>query len=175
MNSRRAWLVVSVGAFAYLIGVMQRSSLGIAGIDATERFEVTAAAVGGTSVPTDPVFDDFPDGHFFDLTDAQRLAAPAFVRREAGVAFGNDHHRTDTGAAVPAPVGYKEIVVGPDGVPMPEPQTPPPPRPPLLHVFDAGLRIGAAARADTRRGPSERYTEPALAGAPRINDRWRQP
>ena len=53
--------------------------------------------------------------------------------------------------------------------------TAPPPQPPPPHVFDAGLRIGAAARAATRTGQSERYTEPALAGAPRLADRWRQP
>ena len=50
MNSRRAWLVVSIGAFAYLVGVMQRSSLGIAGIDATERFDVTAAMLSSLAV-----------------------------------------------------------------------------------------------------------------------------
>ncbi len=137
------------------------------------RFAITSAAVGGSDVATDPVFDDFPDGHFFNLTDAERLAAPAFVRREAGVAFGNDEHRTDTAAAVPAPVGYTEITVGLNGVPSTEPQRQP--QPPPRHVFDAGLRIGAASRAATRTSPGERYTEPTLAGAPRLNDRWRQP
>ena len=135
------------------------------------RFAITSAAVGGSLVATDPVFDDFPDGQFFELTDAERLAAPSFVRREAGVAFGSDDYRTDTGAAVPSPVGYTEITVGPDGIPMTEPT----PQPPPPHVFDAGLRISAAARAATRTSQSERYTEPALAGAPRLNDRWRQP
>jgi hypothetical protein len=135
------------------------------------RFEITSAAVGGSAADTDPVFDDFPDGHFFDMTDAERLAAPAFVRREAGVAFGTDDYRTDTGAAVQSPVGYTEITVGPDGVPVTEPSTQPTPP----HVFDAGLRISAAARAATRTGQGERYAEPALVGAPRLNDRWRQP
>ncbi|MET0909895.1 MAG: DUF6603 domain-containing protein, partial [Ilumatobacteraceae bacterium] len=137
------------------------------------RFAVTAAAVGGSGADTDPVFDDFPDGHFFDLTDAERLAAPAFVRREAGVTFGVDEYRTDGGAAVPSPVGYTEITVGLDGVPVVVEQ--PQPEPPPTHVFDAGFRIGAAARAATRTGQSERYTEPALAGAPRLADRWRRP
>ena len=79
------------------------------------RFAITSAAVGGSGADTDPVFDDFPDGQFFDMTDAERLAAPAFVRREAGVAFGSDEYRTDTGAAVSSPVGYTEITVGPTG------------------------------------------------------------
>ena len=50
MNSKRAWLVVSVGTFAYLVGVMQRTSLGIAGVDATERFGVQAAALSSLAV-----------------------------------------------------------------------------------------------------------------------------
>ena len=141
------------------------------------RFEVTSAVVGGTLVDKEPVFDDFPDGHFFDLTDAQRLAAPAFVRREAGVVFGSDAYRTDVAAAVPSPVGYDEIVIGPDGVAVERPETEPTPLPKPLppHVFDAGIRIGAAARAATRTGQTDRYAEPVLAGAPRLNDRWRRP
>jgi sugar phosphate permease len=50
VNSRRSWLVFGVGVFAYLIAVMQRSSLGIAGVDATERFDVQAAALSSLAV-----------------------------------------------------------------------------------------------------------------------------
>jgi MFS family permease len=50
VNSRRAWLVVSIGTFAYVIGVMQRSSLGIAGVEATDRFHVQAAALSSLAV-----------------------------------------------------------------------------------------------------------------------------
>ena len=39
-----------VGVFAYLVAVMQRSSLGIAGVDATERFDVQAAALSSLAV-----------------------------------------------------------------------------------------------------------------------------
>lgn len=135
------------------------------------RFTVTAATVGGSSATAVPVFDDFPDGHFFNLTDAERLAAPSFVRRQAGVAFGVDEYRTDTVAAVSSPVGYTEITVGPDGVPVVAPTS----QPPSTGEFDAGFRISAAARSATRTGPSVRYAEPELAGAPRLHDQWRQP
>ncbi len=138
---------------------------------AGRRFSVTAAAVGGATATTAPVFDDFPDGHFFDLTDAERLSAPGFVRRQAGVSFGSDAYRSDALAAVASPVGYTEIVVGPDGVPVVAPQ----PQPVTPAMFDASWRVGAAARAQTRTGRSERYTEPVLAGAPRLADRVRQP
>lgn len=50
MNSRRAWLVISVGVFAYLIAVLQRTSLGVAGVDATERFDVQAALLSTLAV-----------------------------------------------------------------------------------------------------------------------------
>lgn len=50
MNSRRAWAVVSIGVFAYLVAVMQRTSLGVAGIDATERFDVQAAVLSTLAV-----------------------------------------------------------------------------------------------------------------------------
>lgn len=36
----RAWLVWGVGLFAYIVAVLQRTSLGVAGLDATERFGV---------------------------------------------------------------------------------------------------------------------------------------
>jgi sugar phosphate permease len=45
VNSRRSWLIFSVAVFAYLVAVLQRSSLGIAGVDATERFHVQAATL----------------------------------------------------------------------------------------------------------------------------------
>jgi MFS family permease len=45
MNSRRAWIVLSVGVVAYIVSVMQRTSLSVAAIDATERFGVSAAAL----------------------------------------------------------------------------------------------------------------------------------
>jgi sugar phosphate permease len=50
VNSRRAWLVVSIGTFAYLIAVLQRTSLGVAGVQATERFDVQAAALSSLTV-----------------------------------------------------------------------------------------------------------------------------
>ena len=118
------------------------------------RFEITSATVGGTLVARMRCSDDFPDGQFFDLTDAERLAAPAFVRREAGVVFGNDAYRTDVAAAVPSPVRLhrdrdraRRRCRGATGDRAPAPAKPLPP-----HVFDAGIRIGAAGRAATRTG-----------------------
>ena len=45
MNGRRAWLVWGVGVFAYMVAVTQRTSFGVAGIEATERFGATASVL----------------------------------------------------------------------------------------------------------------------------------
>ena len=50
MNSRRSWLIFTVGAIAYIIAILQRSSLGIAGVAATERFEISAAVLSTLAV-----------------------------------------------------------------------------------------------------------------------------
>jgi sugar phosphate permease len=50
VNSKRAWLIYIAAVFAYLVAVMQRSSLGVAGVDATERFDIQAAALSSLAV-----------------------------------------------------------------------------------------------------------------------------
>lgn len=50
MNSRRSWLIFSLGSFAYLSAVLQRTSLGIAGVAATERFGGSAALLSSLAV-----------------------------------------------------------------------------------------------------------------------------
>lgn len=50
MNSRWSWLVFVVGSFAYLSAVLQRTSLGIAGVVATERFGGSAAVLSSLAV-----------------------------------------------------------------------------------------------------------------------------
>ncbi|KFF60407.1 MFS transporter [Cryobacterium sp. MLB-32] len=50
MNSRRSWLVFYIGSFAYLSAVLQRTSLGIAGVSAAERFGGSAALLSSLAV-----------------------------------------------------------------------------------------------------------------------------
>lgn len=45
MTAPRAWLIWTIGVFAYLVAVAQRTSFGVAGLEATERFNATAAAI----------------------------------------------------------------------------------------------------------------------------------
>ncbi len=50
MNSRRAWLVFSFATLAYITAVLQRSSLGVAGVAATDRFHISAAVLSSLAV-----------------------------------------------------------------------------------------------------------------------------
>ena len=98
------------------------------------------------------------------MSDAERLAAPGVVVREAGVSFGNDRYASDASAGVAEPFRYTEIVVGPDGVPVVLPD-PTPAEPGHLR---AGLRLAAAVRASTRSAVAERYAGQERPDAPRL-------
>ncbi|HEY8911801.1 MFS transporter [Lacisediminihabitans sp.] len=50
MNSRRSWLIWAIAIFAYIVGVLQRSSLGVSGIEAAHRFEVSASVLSTLAV-----------------------------------------------------------------------------------------------------------------------------
>jgi sugar phosphate permease len=50
VNSSRSWLVWGVAVFAYVIAVTQRSSLGVAGIEAAARYEVSASVLSTLAV-----------------------------------------------------------------------------------------------------------------------------
>ena len=50
MNSARSWFVFWVGVVAYIAAVMQRSTLGVAGVSAVERFDASASALSTLAV-----------------------------------------------------------------------------------------------------------------------------
>ena len=50
MNSRRSWIIFCVGVFAYLVAVMQRTTIGVAGVAATDRFHSTASVLSSLAV-----------------------------------------------------------------------------------------------------------------------------
>lgn len=50
MNSRRSWIIFAVGTFTYLVAVMQRSSIGVAGVEATARFHSSASILSTLAV-----------------------------------------------------------------------------------------------------------------------------
>jgi sugar phosphate permease len=50
VNSRRAWVVFGFAVFDYVVAVLQRSSLGVAGVAATDRFHISAALLSSLAV-----------------------------------------------------------------------------------------------------------------------------
>ncbi len=45
VTAPRAWLIWTIGVFAYLVAVSQRTSFGVVGLEATERFHASAAEI----------------------------------------------------------------------------------------------------------------------------------
>jgi hypothetical protein len=50
VSARRGYLVWSVGVAAYIVAVLQRTSLGVAGIDAADRYHAGASALATFAV-----------------------------------------------------------------------------------------------------------------------------
>ncbi|MDN4615560.1 MFS transporter [Leifsonia sp. F6_8S_P_1B] len=50
MNSRRSWVIFGIGVFAYLVAVTQRTTIGVAGVAATERFHSSASVLSTLAV-----------------------------------------------------------------------------------------------------------------------------
>ena len=50
MNSVRSWLIFAAGVFGYLIAVMERTTIGVAGVAATDRFHTTASLLSTLAV-----------------------------------------------------------------------------------------------------------------------------
>jgi MFS family permease len=50
VNSRRSWIIFGVGVFAYLVAVMQRTTIGVAGVEAADRFHSTASVLSTLAV-----------------------------------------------------------------------------------------------------------------------------
>ena len=77
MNSRRSWLIFGVGVFAYLVAVMQRTSIGVAGVSATERFHSTASVLSTLAVVQLIVYAamQIPVGVLIDRVGSRTLMA----------------------------------------------------------------------------------------------------
>jgi MFS family permease len=81
-NPRRAWLIYAVGLAAYAVAVFQRASLGVAGVEAQQRFATTAAVLALFAVLQLAVYAalQIPVGVLLDRIGSRRLiAAGAFL------------------------------------------------------------------------------------------------
>lgn len=50
MNSSRSWVVWGAAVAAYVVAVLQRSSLGVAGVEAADRFGISASALSSLGI-----------------------------------------------------------------------------------------------------------------------------
>lgn len=92
MNSWKSWLVFAGGVTVYFIGIIQRTSFGIAGVQATERFGLSAAALSVVAVVQIAVYAalQLPVGVLVDRVGPRRLVlvgAAAMAVGQALLAF----------------------------------------------------------------------------------------
>lgn len=95
MNSARSWIVFSGAAFAYLIAVVQRTSFGVAGVEATELFGVSASVLSTVAVVQIVVYAalQIPVGVLVDRIGPTPLIVLGAVTMSAGqilLAFADD-------------------------------------------------------------------------------------
>jgi len=77
LGGRRAWLIWGIGVSAYVVAVFHRYSLGVAGVDAAQRFGVSAAVLSVFSVVQLGVYAamQIPAGVLLDRFGSRRLIA----------------------------------------------------------------------------------------------------
>ena len=82
----RAWLVWSVGVTAYVVAVLQRTSLGVSGLDATRRFDASASVLASFAVLQLLVYAalQVPVGLLLDRFGSRRLIVSGAVLMAAG-------------------------------------------------------------------------------------------
>lgn len=88
VGGRRVWVVWGVGVLAYLVAVLQRTSLGVAGLDAVERFGVSASILATFAVLQLLVYAGLqvPVGLMVDRYGPRRLVVTGALLMAAGQA-----------------------------------------------------------------------------------------
>jgi len=89
MGSARAYLVWSVGLFAYTVGVLHRTSFGVAGLDAAARFDASPAVLSGFVVLQLLVYAalQVPAGVLLDRFGAKALVVTGALLMAVGQAL----------------------------------------------------------------------------------------
>ena len=84
--SGRAWLVWSAGVAAYVVAVLQRTSFGVAGLDAAARFQVSASVLAGFTVLQLLMYAglQIPVGALLDRLGSRRLLIAGALLMAAG-------------------------------------------------------------------------------------------
>lgn len=86
--ARRAWLVWGAGLIAYVVAVLQRTSLGVAGVEAGERYDASASTIASLAVVQLLVYAalQVPVGVLLDRFGSRRLIVTGALVMAAGQA-----------------------------------------------------------------------------------------
>jgi MFS family permease len=86
VNSARAWLVWGAAVFAYVVAVLQRSSLGVSGVEAQHLFGVSASTLSTLAVVQLVVYAglQIPVGVLLDRVGPKRLIVAGAVLLASG-------------------------------------------------------------------------------------------
>lgn len=87
-SSRGAWLIWGAAAFAYLVSISQRTTFGVAGLQATERFHASASILATFSVVQLVVYAgmQIPVGALTDRLGSRRMIATGAALMATGQA-----------------------------------------------------------------------------------------
>jgi nitrate/nitrite transporter NarK len=94
LGGRTAWIVLTVGQFAAIVAVLQRSSLGVAATAALDRFGITAATLGAFIMVQLLIYSalQVPVGTLIDRYGSKRLViAGSLLMAGAQVMFAAAH------------------------------------------------------------------------------------
>ena len=172
---REAWVVWVVGLLVYVLAVFHRSSLGVAGLVATERFDISATQLAtftmlqllvyaGMQVPVGLLVDRFGPrsvllGGLVLMTLAQAAFAFADSYAVALARPGLRRHRRRDDLHLRAPAGQQLVPGAPDPAGHPADRHPRPARrrgrrdPDDLGAGPPRLDAGLPRRRRVRRGP----------------------
>ncbi len=93
---------------------MKLEAFGTAPITGATEFSVTAVRRGtSTAIPSQPIVDAFALAQFVHMSDDQKLAAPAFVDKPAGLRFSASGVAFAAEPALDAAVTYETVVIVP--------------------------------------------------------------
>lgn len=75
----------------------------------THRYDLVVLDGAGVEVALEPATTEFVRGHFWRLTEAEQLRAPALERAVGGFVLGGDDLMVNAAAAVDADLGYEVV------------------------------------------------------------------
>lgn len=133
---------------------MQITMFGSAAPANADRFDIKSASLNGSAEATTPVPDYFAMGQFLQLSDSDKLTAPSYEPRQAGVTIGDPNPQAPN--AVDLEVHYETTLI--DDVVLPS-------RPGKIYFMAAKFqlavnRYGAGSQSAVRGTGILKYSEP---------------